>query len=91
MNETISFIQNHWDELLAIIGGILYAHTISNLYYIFFYSPGDILFKLPSPIYLACYLLNTVQLITTITKRPFTWRDCFSLFDYSRPDFPIGF
>ena len=28
MNETISFIQNHWDELLAIIGGIVSVATI---------------------------------------------------------------
>ena len=28
MNETISFIQNHWDELLAIIGGIVSIATI---------------------------------------------------------------
>ena len=28
MNETISFIQNHWDELLAIIGGIVSVASI---------------------------------------------------------------
>ena len=28
MNETISFIQNHWDELLAIIGGIVSTASI---------------------------------------------------------------
>lgn len=28
MNETINFIQNHYDELLAIIGGIVSIATI---------------------------------------------------------------
>lgn len=28
MTETISFIQNHWDELLAIIGGVVSIATI---------------------------------------------------------------
>ena len=28
MNEAISFIQNHWDELLAIIGGIVSVASI---------------------------------------------------------------
>ena len=28
MNETINFIQTHWDELLAIIGGIVSVATI---------------------------------------------------------------
>ena len=28
MNETINFIQNHYDELLAIIGGVVSIATI---------------------------------------------------------------
>ena len=90
---TSSFTSRLWcyGIALAIVGTVLGVHTCYPVYYILFFSPGDILFKLPSPTFLACYLLNTVQLISTTTKRPFAWKDCLHLFNYKEYDFKIGF
>lgn len=74
-----SFTSRMWCYGLAL--GIFFfvfaCHAHSILYYIIPFSPTDVLIKIPSPIYLVCFLLDTVTQIASNNNRPFSWSDFF--------------
>lgn len=74
-----SFTSRMWCYGLAlgIFFLILAGHAHTTMYYIIPFSPTDILFKIPSPVYLICFLLDTVTQIASKNNRPFAWSDFF--------------
>lgn len=76
-----SFTSRIWCYGLSL--GILFllflCHAHSTSYYIIPLSPVDLFIKIPSPVYIVCYLLDTVATIVSMNKRPFLWSDIFKI------------
>lgn len=71
-----SFTSRSWCFGLALgIFFVIFLIQASMSLYYFLPTPSDLFIKIPSPVYVICYLFFTIELIVEKTGSPFTWKD----------------